>query len=197
MLLRGLLPALLAVSTGVLVAAVRDGSSLTGPLTFVGVVFVLLQVLTPVHRATSAVVGARTADWLNDQLMRGAVTPQGMGHLESTELAEDLSLARDFDLGMNGPPLVVGMDFIASGLVLLRIGLPVRPGPRRLRVVGTAGPAARLGRHPLAAAGERGLAGPQHRGGARRAPARGLCLHPRGRARRRPRSCASSASPTG
>jgi ABC-type multidrug transport system fused ATPase/permease subunit len=120
--LRGLLPALLAVSTGVLVAAVRDGSSLTAPLTFVGVVFVLLQVLTPVHRATSAVVGARTADWLNDQLMRGAVAPQGMGHLESTELAEDLSLARDFDLGMNGPPLVVGMDFIASGLVLLASG---------------------------------------------------------------------------
>jgi ABC-type multidrug transport system fused ATPase/permease subunit len=121
-LLRGLLPALLSVSTGVLVAAVRDGSSLTGPLTFVGVVFVLLQVLTPVHRATSAVVGARTADWLNDQLMRGAVAPPGMGHLESTELAEDLSLARDFDLGMNGPPLVVGMDFIASGLVLLASG---------------------------------------------------------------------------
>jgi ABC-type multidrug transport system fused ATPase/permease subunit len=120
--LRGLLPALLSVSTGVLVAAVKDGSSLTGPLTFVGVVFVLLQVLTPVHRATSAVVGARTADWLNDRLMRGAVAPQGMGHLESTELAEDLSLARDFDLGMNGPPLVVGMDFIASGLVLLASG---------------------------------------------------------------------------
>jgi ABC-type multidrug transport system fused ATPase/permease subunit len=120
--LRGLLPALLSVSTGVLVAAVRDGSSLTGPLTFVGVVFVLLQVLTPVHRATSAVVGARTADWLNDRLMRGAVAPQGMGHLESAELAEDLSLARDFDLGMNGPPLVVGMDFIAGGLVLLASG---------------------------------------------------------------------------
>ena len=120
--LRGLLPALLSVSTGVLVAAVKDGSSLTGPLTFVSVVFVLLQVLTPVHRATSAVVGARTADWLNDRLMRGAVAPQGMGHLESTELAEDLSLARDFDLGMNGPPLVVGMDFIASGLVLLASG---------------------------------------------------------------------------
>jgi ATP-binding cassette, subfamily B, bacterial len=120
--LRGLLPALLSVSTGVLVAAVKDGSSLTGPLTFVGVVFVLLQVLTPVHRATSAVVGARAADWLNDRLMRGAVAPRGMGHLESAELAEDLSLARDFDLGMNGPPLVVGMDFIASGLVLLASG---------------------------------------------------------------------------
>ncbi len=123
LLLRGAMPALLAVSTGVLVGAVRDGSSLTGPLTFVSVVFVLVQVLTPVQQAVSAVLGATTADWLHDQLMVGAVTPPGMGHLESNELAEDLSMARDFDLGMNGPPLVVGMDFIAGGLVLLLSGV--------------------------------------------------------------------------
>ena len=98
------MPALLAVSTGVLVGAVRDGSSLTGPLTFVGVVFVAVQVLTPVQQAVSANLGATAADWLHDRLMVGAVTPPGMGHLESNELAEDLSMARDFDLGMNGPP---------------------------------------------------------------------------------------------
>ena len=46
-----------------------------------------------------------------------------MGHLESNELAEDLSLARDFDLGMNGPPLFIAMDFIAGGLVLLVSGV--------------------------------------------------------------------------
>jgi ABC-type multidrug transport system fused ATPase/permease subunit len=121
--LRGALPALLAISTGVLVAAVRDDSSLAGPLTFVSVVFVAVQVLTPVQQAVSAILGATTADWLHDRLMMAAVTPPGMGHLESNELAEDLSMARDFDLGMNGPPLVVGMDFIAGGLVLLVSGV--------------------------------------------------------------------------
>ncbi len=123
LLLRGAMPALLAVSTGILVGAVRDGSPLAGPLTFVSVVFVLVQVLTPVQQAVSAILGATTADWLHDRLMVGAVTPPGMGHLESNELAEDLSMARDFDLGMNGPPLVVGMDFIAGGLVLLVSGV--------------------------------------------------------------------------
>ena len=123
LLLRGTMPALLAVSTGVLVGAVRDGADLAAPLTFVSVVFVLVQVLAPVHQAVSAVLGAATAEWLNDQLMVGSVTPPGMGHLESNELAEDLSLARDFDLGMNGPPLFIAMDFIAGGLVLLVSGV--------------------------------------------------------------------------
>ena len=123
LLLRGTMPALLAVSTGVLVGAVRDGADLAVPLTFVSVVLVLVQVLAPVHQAVSAVLGASTAEWLNDQLMVGSVTPPGMGHLESNELAQDLSLARDFDLGMNGPPLFIAMDFIAGGLVLLVSGV--------------------------------------------------------------------------
>ena len=123
LLLRGTMPALLAISTGVLVGAVRDGSALAGPLTFVGIVFVTMQVLTPLQQAVSAILGATTADWLHDRLMVASVTPPGMGHLESNELAEDLSMARDFDLGMNGPPLVVGMDFIAGGLVLLLSGV--------------------------------------------------------------------------
>ena len=40
-----------------------------------------------------------------------------MGHLEDPELHNDLTVARDFDLGMTGPPLHITMDFIASGLV--------------------------------------------------------------------------------
>ena len=120
--LRGAMPALLAVATGVLVASVGDGEPLTAPLTFVGVVFVLFQVLTPLQQAVSANLGAVTADWLHDRLMVGALAPSGMGHLESADLSDDLSMARDFDLGMTGPPLVVAMDFIASGLVQLVAG---------------------------------------------------------------------------
>jgi ABC-type multidrug transport system fused ATPase/permease subunit len=40
-----------------------------------------------------------------------------MGHLEDSTLTSDLTVARDFDLGMTGPPLSISMDFIAGGLV--------------------------------------------------------------------------------
>jgi ABC-type multidrug transport system fused ATPase/permease subunit len=54
--------------------------------------------------------------------MVAAVSPPGMGHLESPELGDDLSMARDFELGMTGPPLFIAMDFIAGGLVQLVAG---------------------------------------------------------------------------
>ena len=38
-------------------------------------------------------------------------------------LTNDLSMARDFDLGMTGPPLSISMDFIAGGLIELIGGL--------------------------------------------------------------------------
>ncbi len=34
----------------------------------------------------------------------------------------DLTMARDFDLGMTGPPLYISMDFIATGLIQLVTG---------------------------------------------------------------------------
>ena len=45
--LRAALPAAFAVAMGALVGAVEHGDSLTRPLAVTGVVFVLLQVLTP------------------------------------------------------------------------------------------------------------------------------------------------------
>jgi ABC-type multidrug transport system fused ATPase/permease subunit len=114
---RAALPALFAVTMGVLVGAVQRGDDLAGPLTLVGVVFVLLQVLTPIHQAISANLGSRTAAWLYDELTTTTVEPPGMGHLEHPKLTNDLSMAREFDLGMTGPPLAISMDFIASGLV--------------------------------------------------------------------------------
>ena len=51
LVLRGVLPAAFAVAMGALVGAVKAGDNLTPPLTFAGVVFVLLQVLEPgAHR---------------------------------------------------------------------------------------------------------------------------------------------------
>ena len=46
-----------------------------------------------------------------------------MGHLEDPALTTDLTVARDFDLGMTGPPLSISMDFIAGGLVEMIGGL--------------------------------------------------------------------------
>jgi ATP-binding cassette subfamily B protein len=115
--LRGLLPAAFAIAMGVLVAAVQRGDPLAGPLTFAGTVFVLLQVLSPIHQAASANLGDRTAAWLYDRLTEACVRPPGMGHLEDPALTSDLTVARDFDLGMTGPPLAISMDFIANGMV--------------------------------------------------------------------------------
>lgn len=121
--LRGVLPALFGIAMGLLVAAVQRGTGLAGPLTFAGAVFVLLQVLAPIHQAVSANLGDRTAAWLYDRLTEACVRPPGMGHLEDPTLTNDLTVARDFDLGMTGPPLFISMDFIASGLVDLIGGL--------------------------------------------------------------------------
>ena len=123
LVLRGVLPAAFAVAMGALVGAVQDGRSLGAPLTAVGVVFVLLQVLTPVHQALSANLGSRVAAWLYDRLTEACVRPPGMGHLEDPELTADLTVAREFDLGMTGPPMHINMEFIAGGLVEMVVGL--------------------------------------------------------------------------
>jgi ABC-type multidrug transport system fused ATPase/permease subunit len=123
LVLRGVVPALLAIAIGVLVGAISNGEDLAVPLTFVGITFVLLQVLTPIHQAVSANLGNRMAAWLNDRLMDACVKPPGMAHLERPELTSDLTIARDFDLGIMGPPLFVSMDFIAIGLATMVAGL--------------------------------------------------------------------------
>jgi ATP-binding cassette subfamily B protein len=117
LLLRGILPAAFAIAMGVLVGAVQRGQSLTLPLFFGCGIFVLLQVLSPIHQALSANLGDRTAAWLYDRLTEACVRPPGIGHLEDPTLTADLTVARDFDLGMTGPPLSISMDFIANGLV--------------------------------------------------------------------------------
>src|SRR5437667_1083172 len=123
LVLRGALPAVFAIAMGVLVAAVQRSDGLSGPLALAGVVFVLLQVLSPIHQAVGANLGDRTAAWLYDRLTEACVRPPGMGHLEDPKLTNDLTVARDFDLGMTGPPLSISMDFIAGGLVEMIGGL--------------------------------------------------------------------------
>ena len=121
--LYGILPAVSAIAMGVLVSAVQHGRDLGAPLGFVGVVFVLLQILTPIQTAVSHNLGDRTSCYLFDRLAAACVAPQGVAHLEHAGLTADLTLARDFDLGMTGPPLSYSLDFVAGGLVGLITGL--------------------------------------------------------------------------
>jgi ABC-type multidrug transport system fused ATPase/permease subunit len=123
LVLRGILPALFAIAIGILVGAVQRGDDLVPPLVLMGVVFVPLQILSPIHQAIGANLGSRTAAWLYDRLTWACVRPPGMGHLESPELTSDLTMARDFDLAITGPPMAISMDFIARALVEMVAGL--------------------------------------------------------------------------
>ena len=69
------------------------------------VVFVAAQVVGPLHEALGYDLGDRTATSLNDRLMAATLEPPGIAHLERADLADDLTMARDFDLGITGPPL--------------------------------------------------------------------------------------------
>ena len=123
LVLRGLLPVAFALAMGSIISRVQRGETLAGSLLLTGVVFVLLQILAPIHQAVCANLGDRTAAWLNDRLTEACVRPPGIGHLEDPKLTNDLTVARDFDLGIMGPPLSISMDFIAGGLVDMIGGL--------------------------------------------------------------------------
>jgi hypothetical protein len=123
LLVRALVPAGLAIATGLLVGRVQSGAGLTTPLVVFGVVFVLSQVAPPVHQIIGTLVGHRLSFALNQRLMAATLGPDGVGHLERGDLTNDLTTARDFDLGWTGPPMFLNMDFIAAGLTLLLGGI--------------------------------------------------------------------------
>jgi len=122
-LLLGVLPAAFAVAMGTVIGAVRNGHSLVASLAFAAGIFILLQVLNPIHRAISTNLGDSTAAWLYDRLTEACIRPPGVGHLEDSSLTTDLTVARDFDLGITGPPLSIDMDFIASGFITMVTGV--------------------------------------------------------------------------
>jgi ATP-binding cassette, subfamily B, bacterial len=123
LLVRSLVPAALAVATGLLVGRVGSGGPLTVPLLAFAAAFVLSQVGPPVHQVVGALAGYKFSSVLNDRLMALTLGPEGIGHLERGDLTNDLTTARDFDLGWTAPPMFLNMDFIAQGLVLLLGGI--------------------------------------------------------------------------
>ncbi len=115
--LRSLAPAALIIATGALIAAVSAGNRPGWPLAVVLTASILILVLSPIHDAISANLGARVGADLHERLLRAAIEPAGIAHLEEPGLADDFALARDFDLGITAPPVRVCMPFVANGLV--------------------------------------------------------------------------------
>ncbi|MCV2458428.1 ATP-binding cassette domain-containing protein [Streptomyces sp. ICN988] len=120
---RGFLPALVTVSMAALVSAVDEDGALLGPLIAVGTVLVTIQLLSPLHAEVSANLGDRLSCWLHDRLIVATTEPAGVRHLESKELTDQLTIARDFDLGIAGPPMNLTMGFVAGSLVEMAAGL--------------------------------------------------------------------------
>ncbi len=197
LVLRGLLPAVFAIAMGWLVGTIQHGGELAAPLALVGVVFVLLQVLSPIHHAVGANLGSRTAAWLYDQLTTACVRPPGMGHLENPQAHERPDDGPRFR-SRHQRAADVHLDGLHRGWAGGDGGGPrLGPGARRLRVVGAHLARGRMARHPLAAARERRLARPQHRRKFARRSATPTTPTGSRSTRRPPRSCGSSDWPTG
>ncbi len=122
-MLRALLPGALIIATGALIGSVSAGHGTGWSLAVVAVSSILILVLSPIHDAVSANLGARVGADLNERLLRAAIEPAGIAHLEEPDLADDFTLARDFDLGITAPPIRVCMPFVANGLVEIGSGL--------------------------------------------------------------------------
>ena len=121
--LRGVLPGLFTIAVASVVTAVsRHGSPVT-PLVAAGAVFMAIQISGPMHEQLSANLGERLARWLHDRLLVAATGPAGVAHLESREMTDRLTSARDFDLGIAGPPMHLTVPMIAGGLVQIVSGL--------------------------------------------------------------------------
>jgi ATP-binding cassette subfamily B protein len=123
LVLRAVLPSIIAVLTGVLVGAITAGTGLLPALTGLSVAFVLWQVLPQLHTAVSMNLGSKVSALLSDRLSAACVAPPGIGHLEDPSLASDLTAARDFDRGVTGPPMFMNIDFISGSLTQLMVGV--------------------------------------------------------------------------
>jgi ATP-binding cassette, subfamily B, bacterial len=119
LLVRAVLPAGITLGLGALVKAISGGQSVNTPLLVVAICFAVFSVSGPLHTQLGAILGDRTSGQLQSELVSACSTPAGIAHLERPGLAAELVAARDFDLGIMGPPISVSMGFVGGGLVML------------------------------------------------------------------------------
>ena len=122
-LVRGILPPLFAVAMGTLIGAVQHHGALGPALVFLGLVFLGMNALGPVHGTVGSLLGARSGAWLHDRLMQACIAPAGLAHLERADLADELATAREFDQGIVAPPLEAALPYIATGFAEVLGGL--------------------------------------------------------------------------
>ncbi len=119
LLVRAVLPAGITLGLGALVKAISGGRGVNAPLLVVAICFAAFSISGPLHTQLGAVLGDRTSGQLQSELVAACSTPAGIAHLERPGLAAELVAARDFDLGIMGPPINVSMGFVGGGLVAL------------------------------------------------------------------------------
>ncbi|MGC4938594.1 ABC transporter ATP-binding protein [Kribbella sp. DT2] len=119
---RMLLPSAFAVFLGIAsVDLVRDG--IWQPTVLLSIFVALLsQVLPPIHTAVSQNLGALTGARITDQLIELSTQPTGIGHLETSELADDINIAREFDYGITSLPMWMSVEFVTAELVPFAAG---------------------------------------------------------------------------
>lgn len=114
---RSIIPALFALAMGDLITSVQHREGIDLPLALVGLLFVVMQTLPPFHAAISANLAQKIITYLHDELLEASLTPAGIAHLERPEINDLLAQARDFDLGITGPPLRASLPRVGDGFV--------------------------------------------------------------------------------
>lgn len=92
--------------------------------TVLGAVLVafLSQVLPPIHISVSQNLGALTGAMITDQLIDVTTRPVGISHLERSDLADDIAIAREFDYGITSIPMYMSMEFVTAALIPFAAG---------------------------------------------------------------------------
>jgi len=119
---RAAVPSVFALASGWLVAAITGDRPLLAPLVLVALALVAVQVSGPLHAAVSQNLGFLLGAHLADRLASATIAPVGLGHLEDPALADDLTTAREFDVGITQIPMFLALEFFTSGLVGLLSG---------------------------------------------------------------------------
>ena len=123
-MLRGLLPAVFAIAMGWLVGTIqRGGRSCGAARRWSASCLCSCRCSRPFITRSEPISAAGPRPGSTTSSPPPASGRQGWGTWKNPELTSDLTMARDFDLGISGPPLFISMGFIASGLVEMVGGL--------------------------------------------------------------------------